>query len=299
MKKIIRVGTRESKLAMAQARIVVDCIKNRHPEIEFEILGLSTSGDKMLDRRLDTIGGKGLFVKELENALLDNRIDIAVHSMKDVPVFLADGLRIAAVSRREDARDVLVTADGTHLRDLKQGAVVGTSSIRRELQVLEKRPDLKVKTLRGNVLTRLDKLLNNEYDALILAAAGLKRLGLEEKCIDYFSVDEMIPAVGQGIIAIEARAGEDISYLMDSVHSSESALQLDAEREFMITLNGGCSTPIAAHAVIQGESMRVYGMYASIEKPYMYKEFVEGSKYDAVQLGERLAAKIIEQLGRQ
>lgn len=298
MKKIIRVGTRESKLAIAQAKIVVDLIKSRHPDIELEILGISTSGDKMLDRRLDTIGGKGLFIKELENALLDNRIDIAVHSMKDVPVFLADGLIIAAVSRREDARDALVTVDGTPLRDLKQGAVIGTSSVRRELQVLEKRPDLKVKTLRGNVLTRLDKLLNNEYDALILAAAGLKRLGLEEKCTQYFGVDEMIPAVGQGIIAIETRADEDTSYLMDSVHSSEAALQLDAEREFMIKLNGGCSTPIAAHAVIQGECMRVYGMYASLEKPYMYKEYVEGSKYDAAQLGERLAAKIIEQLGR-
>lgn len=298
MKKIIRVGTRESKLAMAQARIVANLIKSRHPDIELEILGISTSGDKMLDKRLDTVGGKGLFIKELENALLDNRIDIAVHSMKDIPVFLADGLTIAAVSRREDARDVLVTLDGTSLRNLKKGATVGTSSLRRELQLLEKRPDLRVKTLRGNILTRLDKLLNNEYDALILAAAGLRRLGLEEKCTEYFAVDEMIPAVGQGIIAIEAREGEDVSYLTDSVHSEESALQLEAERAFMIKLNGGCSTPVAAHAVTMGESMRVYGMYASLDKPHLYKEFAEGSKYDAARLGERLADKIIEKLGR-
>lgn len=299
MKRLIRVGSRESKLAMVQTEWVIDEIKKKHPEIEFEIVGIKTSGDIILDRTLDKIGGKGLFIKELENALLNKSIDIAVHSMKDMPAELPDELTIAAVSKREDPRDVLVASNCVTLEQLENGAVVGTSSVRREVQVLSKRPDLQFKTLRGNVLTRLNKLLNKEYDAVILAAAGLKRLGLEERCVQYFNVNEIIPAVGQGILAIETRKDDDVGYLMDSVHCEESQLAVDAERTYMIKLNGGCTTPIAAHAVIEGDVMKLYGMLASEDKSFACRAFTQGDKKEAVKLGVKLADMILEQVRNQ
>lgn len=300
MKRKIRVGSRESKLAMVQSEWVINEIKRKHPDIEFEIVGIKTKGDIILDKTLDKIGGKGLFIKELEHALLDKTIDIAVHSMKDMPAEIPDGLKIGAVSRREDPRDVLVTADGRTLEELKAGSVIGTSSVRREVQISGIRPDLSFKILRGNVLTRINRVLNKEYDAVMLAAAGLKRLGLEEKCVQYFNMDQVIPAVGQGILGIETRADDEIDYLFDSVHCEESALQISAERTYMIKLNGGCSTPIAAHAVIEGDKMKVYGMLASEDKLSVYKAYIEGNKYEAASLGERLADMILEQVrGKQ
>lgn len=297
MKRIIRVGSRESDLAMAQSRWVIREIKKKHPEFEFEIIGVKTSGDAMLDKTLNKIGGKGLFIKELEQALLDKTIDIAVHSMKDMPAEIPEGLKIAAVSKREDPRDVLVTADGRSLEELEDGCVIGTSSVRREVQISNKRPELRFKMLRGNVLTRINKLLNNEYDAIVLAAAGLKRLGLEERCVQYFSVDDVIPAVGQGILGIEARADDDTEYLLDSVHCEESALQISAERTYMIKLNGGCSTPIAAHAAIDGAEMEIYGMLAREDKSRVYRAHIKGNKAEAANLGEKLAEIILKQAG--
>ncbi|MCX8131193.1 MAG: hydroxymethylbilane synthase [Clostridia bacterium] len=294
MKKIVRVGTRESNLAVVQSKWVINEIKRKFPDIEFELVGIKTSGDAILDQRLDKIGGKGLFIKELENALIKGTIDIAVHSMKDMPAEIPDELVIAAVSGREDPRDVLITSCGKTLDELDKNAVLGTSSIRREIQILQKRPDLNIKTLRGNVLTRLDKLLNNEYDAIVLAMAGLKRLGLEEKCVQAFSVEEMIPAVGQGALAIEARKGEDLSYLMDSVHDADTALAVTAERAYMLRLNGGCTTPIAAHAVIEVDRMRLYGMYASGEKSGVIRKYIEGNKQEAAALGGKLAGMMME-----
>lgn len=296
MKRKIRVGSRESKLALVQSEWVVDEIRKKHPELEFEIVPIKTKGDVLLDTRLDKIGGKGLFIKELEIALLAQSIDIAVHSMKDMPAEIPEGLAISAVSRREDPRDVLVTADGRFFEELVEDAVIGTSSVRREVQLLEKRSDLRFKTLRGNVLTRLNKLLNREYDAIVLAAAGLKRLGLEDRCIQYFDVAEMVPAVGQGILGVETRKNDDISYLLDSVHCEEAAMQLSAERTFMVKLNGGCSVPIAAHAVIEGEKMKVYGLLAPEDKAAVFRATVEGNKHEAAMLGERLADGILEQM---
>ncbi len=296
MKRAIRVGSRESDLAMAQSKWVVDTIKSTHPELDFEIVGISTSGDVMLDTRLEKMGGKGLFIKELENALINKDIDFAVHSLKDIPVGIHNGLTISAYSKREDPRDVLVTADGKGFYELKKDAVLGTSSIRREVQLLGKRSDLRIKTLRGNVMTRIKKLMNNEYDAIIVAAAGLKRLGLEEKCVHYFSVNEIIPAIGQGILAIESRKGDDISYILDSVHCNESALIAEAEREYMIALNGGCTTPIAAHAVIEENLMKINAMYASEGNNKLYKAYVEGNKGDAVSLGKKLSYIILEKV---
>ena len=290
------MGSRKSALAMAQSRWVISEVKRKNPEIGFEIIGIQTEGDTVLDRRLDKIGGKGLFIKELENALLDNTIDIAVHSAKDVPAEIPEGLDIPVVSRREDPRDVLISSDGRSFEDLDKGAVFGTSSARREVQVLDKRPDLRIKTLRGNVNTRLGKLMRNEYGAIMLAAAGLKRLGLEDRCTQYFDVEDIIPAVGQGILGIETRNDHDIGYLLDSVHNEESAVQLKAERAFMIRLNGGCTTPMAAHAVVEGRQMKIYGMLAVEDKTFSCRDIIEGDRFKAAQLGEQLADKLLKKL---
>jgi len=275
----------------------VNEIKKKHPELEFEIKGFTTKGDILLNDRLDKVGGKGLFIKELEYALINGDIDIAVHSLKDMPAELPENLTIAAVSRREDPRDVLVTVDGRKLRDLPDGAVIGTSSVRREVQISCMRPGMVYKTLRGNVLTRLKKLKDGEYDAIVLAAAGLKRLGIADSdcCIEYFDTDDVIPAVGQGILAIEARKGDELGYLTDSVHDADSFYAALAERAFMIRLNGGCSVPMGAHAVIEGDIMKVKGMLASEDKSKVIRAEVEGSKYDAENLGRQLAEMILKQ----
>jgi len=291
-KRIVKVGSRKSLLAMAQSKWVIEQVKRKHPDIEFKLVGIQTRGDVLLDHRLDKVGGKGLFIKELENALLDGTIDIAVHSMKDMPAEIPEGLEIAAVSEREDPRDVLVTLNGAKLHELPHGAVLGTSSARREVQVLQKRPDLKIKLMRGNVNTRLDKLAGKEYDAIILAAAGLNRLGLGDRCVQYFEVDDIIPAVGQGILGVETRKGENVDYLMDTMHCARSALQLEAERAFLIRLNGGCTIPMAAHAVIEGGRMKVYGMLASEDGEKLVRDTVEGETDRAAQLGRELAERL-------
>ncbi len=294
MNRIIRIGSRESALAMTQSNWVVEELRKHHPQLEFEIVGIKTKGDIILDKRLDKIGGKGLFIKELENALLDKSIDMAVHSMKDIPAEIPEGLAISAVSKREDPRDVLVTKDGRTLEQLPMGAVIGTSSIRREVQLLLKRPDLQVKTLRGNVLTRLDKLLRDEYDALVLAAAGLIRLGLQERCVQYFDVDTMIPAVGQGILAIETREDDTLSSMVKAIHCTEASIALSAERAYMVRLNGGCSTPIAAHATVHWTVLKVSGMLASEDKTTFCRDYIEGSIHEAAELGEKLAQRVLE-----
>jgi hydroxymethylbilane synthase len=293
MKRAIRVGTRESNLAIAQSKWVIDEIKKKFPHLEFELVGIKTTGDIVLDKSLDKIGGKGLFIKELETALINKTIDFAVHSMKDMPAILPDELHIAAISKREDPRDVLVTLDRKTLNELQAGAVVGTSSVRREVQLKHLREDLHVKTLRGNVLTRLDKLQKGEYDAILLAMAGLKRLGLEEKAVQVFEIDEMIPAVGQGALGIEARKGEDLDYLLESVNDEESSLAVIAERAFMEKLGGSCSTPIGAYAVIDGNKIKIYGMWALDGKGKIKRAVVEGDKSDAVALGQQLADIIV------
>ncbi len=298
MKRVIRVGSRESKLAMVQTEWVINEIKKKHPALEFEIQGYKTKGDVLLNERLDKIGGKGLFVKELEYALISGDIDFAVHSLKDMPAVIPEKLTIAAASRREDPRDVLVTTDGRKLRDLPAGAVIGTSSVRREVQISAMRPDLVYKTLRGNVLTRLKKLSDGEYDAIVLAAAGLKRLGLEDRCVEYFDTGDVIPAVGQGILAIEARRGDGLDYMIDSVNDQDSFRAAQAERAFMIRLNGGCSVPMGAYAVIDGQHLEMKGMLALEDKSRIYRAEVKGSKYDAESLGLKLAEKVSREMSR-
>lgn len=292
MKKI-RVGSRESKLAMVQTEWVIEQVVKKHPGIEFEIVPIKTKGDIILDTRLDKIGGKGLFIKELEYALIDGSIDMAVHSMKDMPAEIPDELSISCVSKREDPRDVLVTMDGKEFYEISKNAVVGTSSIRRELQIKELRPDFEFKTLRGNVLTRLNKLITGEYDAIVLAAAGLNRLGLGGLNVHYFEPEVVIPAVCQGILAIETRKSEDISFLEDSIYCETSAFCAEAERAFMIKLNGGCSTPMAAHAIVEGDKIKLMGMLAEHDMSNVRKAIVEGSKHEAKQLGEKLAGLLM------
>lgn len=296
MGKYIRVGTRQSVLAMTQTKLITQQLSKYNPELEFELVGIKTKGDILLNTKLDLIGGKGLFVNEIEHALLEGTIDMAVHSMKDMPAIMPEELMIAAVSKREDPRDVLVTVNGQSLTELKAGAVVGTSSARREAQLLQLRGDLRVKQLRGNVLTRLDKLEAGEYDGIILAAAGLKRLGMAHRCTQYLEINEMIPSIGQGILGIQTRRGGSLQRIIEQCNNEEATLQLAGERSFMVRLNGGCSTPIAAHARILGEEMIIYGMLASPDYTKCVKAQIEGNKRDAVSLGERLADLLSEKL---
>ena len=288
MKKV-KIGTRESKLAVIQAEMVANYIRENCTEREPELVTMKTTGDKILNKTLDKIGGKGLFVKELDASLLDGRSDISVHSLKDMPMELSKELPLLGFSKREDPRDVLVLPK--QKTKLDQALPLGCSSARRVLQLKKLFPDMEVKSIRGNVLTRLEKLDKGEYSALILAAAGLKRLGLEERISRYFSADEMIPAAGQGILAIQGRRGEDYSYL-ENFYDVESTWCALAERSFVRTLNGGCSSPIAAYAVVDGGVLKITGLYATEgDKTYVTGQ-IEGNPTEAEALGKNLAEQL-------
>ena len=288
--KSLRIGSRNSRLAMVQAEYVADWYRKAHHDSCVEIIGISTKGDEILDRKLDKIGGKGLFIKELEVALLEGSIDIAVHSAKDLPAHLASGLDIVAVSAREDARDALISRKGSFLADLPNGAVVGTSSARREYQLLALRPDLQIRMLRGNVLTRLQKLKSGEFDAIVLASAGLNRLQLSSEISSCFTTDEMIPAVGQGILAIEARNDFDKG-LFSGFHDAQVAISLHMERRTMITLQGDCSTPLGVHAQWQHGQIHPTGFYGC--DGHSVRAGFIGSPEDSLQLSDHLAKELL------
>jgi len=265
VKKTVRIGTRKSKLALVQTDLVIKTIKQVHSDIDIQLVPMTTAGDKILNKALDDFGGKGAFISEFEDALLSGKIDLAVHSAKDMPVTLPDGLNILAVSQREDIRDVLVTKKGF---PLKEGGIVGTSSLRRSLQIKELY-NVQTKSLRGNVETRLLKLKNKEYDAIILAAAGLKRLNLlerEEFRFEFLNEDMFIPAAGQGIIAVEGRKEEFLSRLLSPFHHIQSMYCLETEREVLKLLNAGCNTPIGVYASIHNDRITL-----SIAYPYKNK----------------------------
>lgn len=289
--KLIKIGTRESRLAVIQAEMVADYIRENCPDMEPELVTMKTTGDKILNKTLDKIGGKGLFVKELDAALLDRRSDISVHSLKDMPMEVSEELPLLGFSKREDPRDVLVLPKGK--KELDKALPLGCSSARRILQLKKLFPDMEVKSIRGNVLTRLEKLDRGEYSALVLAAAGLKRLGLEERISRYFTTEEMIPAAGQGILAVQGRQGEDYSYL-NGFYEEESTCCALAERSFVRSLNGGCSSPIAAYAVIENEKLKLTGFYAAEESNVYVTSQIEGSPREAEQLGVRLAKELLE-----
>lgn len=289
VKKVIRIGSRDSRLAVVQAELVMEQIKKEYPNLTLELVTMKTTGDKILDRRLDQIGGKGLFVKELDQALLEGKIDISVHSLKDLPMEIPEELPLVAFSRREDPRDAMVVKTGH--TGIKQAGITGTSSKRRMIQLRKLYPQMRFKNIRGNLQTRFRKLAEDDFDQIVLAAAGLKRMDMAEKIYYAFSPEEMIPSAGQGILAVQARAGEDISFL-DCVQNRESAAAALAERSFVRTLDGGCSSPIAAYAQAEGTELKLLGLYASEDA----EEFVTGSITGAVEAAEALGEKLAKEL---
>lgn len=270
----IRIGTRKSKLAMVQTELVRDMIQAKFPGMEIELVPMSTKGDKILDRSLTSFGGKGVFTKELEEALLEGTVDLAVHSAKDMPMEFPKGLALGAVLDREDPGDVLVTRSGIRARELPAGSVIGTSSLRRELQIKEMNPQVRIKLLRGNVQTRLQKLRDGEYDGILLAAAGLRRLGLdapEGLHLEYLDKEQFVPAPGQGILAVEIRQGE-LSEVMAAIHSQEAAVMLRAERKYLTVLGGGCNAPCGAYCRREGGRLVMSAMYAADGKHPVYRK---------------------------
>lgn len=295
MKKIV-IGSRESKLAVVQSKMVQTFIETHHPEVSVEILTMKTTGDIILDRTLDKIGGKGLFVKELDRALLDGRSDLSVHSLKDMPMEVPKELPLLAFSKREDPRDVLVLPEGeTKLNPHKP---IGCSSQRRILQLKELYPEMECKSVRGNLQTRLRKLDSGEYSGLILAAAGLKRLGLENRIFRYFEPTEMIPAAGQGILAVQGRAGEETAFL-EGFQDQEAYYAATAERAFVKFLDGGCSSPVAAHGMVNGEEMTVLGLYYEETTGNYIKGEITGKVTEAEDLGISLAKQLKEKCRKE
>lgn len=290
MEKKVVIGSRESLLAVVQSEMVRDYIRERNPGLEAEILTMKTTGDRILDQVLEKIGGKGLFVKELDRALAERRSDLSVHSLKDVPMELPEELPLIGFSRREDPRDVLVLPEGKTEIDFSKP--VGCSSRRRMIQFQRLYPGARFATIRGNVQTRLRKLDEGQFSATILAAAGLKRLGLERRISRYFSVEEMIPAAGQAILAVQGRAGEDYSFLEGYTDPSAKACAL-AERAFVRRLGGDCSTPVAAYARTEGGEIILCGLYFDEESGRLFEGQETGSPNDPEQAGIRLAERFL------
>lgn len=288
MRRIV-IGSRESRLAVIQTEMVCSYIYQNCPEIQAEVLTMKTTGDKILDKTLDQVGGKGLFVKELDLALAEGRSDLSVHSLKDMPMEVPKELPILGFSKREDARDVLVLPKG--VSELDVSLPLGCSSKRRTLQVKQIFPHMEVKSIRGNVLTRLEKLDRGEYSGLILAAAGLKRLGLENRISRYFTVEEMLPAAGQGVLALQGRCGEDYDFLQ-GFFDPKSTCEVLAERAFVRCLDGGCSSPVAAYAVAEGEELMLTGLYYAEETEQYWKESIRGKTDAPEELGKTLAERM-------
>jgi hydroxymethylbilane synthase len=289
------IATRESKLALFQANLIKQLLEKRHRNLAVELLGLTTKGDQVLDRPLADIGGKGLFLKELQQALLDGRADIAVHSAKDVPVEDIPGLAYVAFCQRDDVRDVFVSQHYPSFTELPTGAVVGTSSFRRQAQLLMHRPDLHIKSVRGNVQTRLDKLHRGEYDAIILAAAGLKRLNLTEHITEYFETDFMLPAVGQAALMIEARANDQqTKRYLKCLNQPAVQRQLTAERMFTLTLQGNCHSPIGVYANLINEKIELSGLVASHDGQQVLRAKNIGYASKAAKLGVQLAEQLLK-----
>ncbi len=295
MSQTIRIATRKSPLAMWQAEHVAAELKRVHPQLQVEIHGMTTQGDKILDTPLAKIGGKGLFIKELEQGLLNDEADIAVHSMKDVPVELPDGLRLAVIMQREDPRDAFVSNRYQHLDELPEGAVVGTSSLRRQSQLAERRPDLQIRSLRGNVNTRLRKLDDGEYDAIILAAAGLIRLGFQQRITALIGPEQSLPAIGQGAVGIECRRDDArVNALIAPLHHAETASCVRAERAMNQRLNGGCQVPIAGYAMLESGHLWLRGLVGEPDGSDIIRGEVEGSPEEAEAMGIGLAERLLE-----
>lgn len=296
----IRIGTRGSPLALWQAEEVrKNMAKSSRIDIKhFEIVTIESSGDKIQDKALLEFGGKGLFTKEIEDALLAKNIDVAVHSMKDMPTVLPEGLEIAAILPREDVRDAFISLDYENIADMPAGAIIGTSSLRRKAQILALRPDLEVVEYRGNVQTRLRKLEEGVADATLLACAGLKRLGNEERITSTISTSEMLPAVAQGAIGVECRSDDhEMLDLLNAIDDWETSTQLEAERAFLATLDGSCHTPIAALAIINDKVMHFKGQILLPDGSESHEINLDGSVFQATRLGYQAALDIKKKAG--
>ena len=291
----IRLGTRGSTLAMAQAHWVKQQLEAQHPELAVEIIVIKTSGDRFLDSPIQAMAGKGVFVKEIEDALLQREIDLAVHSMKDLPTELADGLTIAAVPEREDPRDVLVSRAGLTLQSLPPLAKVGTGSLRRKAQLLHYRGDLSLLPIRGNVDTRLRKLDSGELDAIVLAAAGLKRIGRGDRITEFLGAEICLNAVAQGALAIEARSDHDMRQRLAFMHHEPSHVAVVAERGFLQRLGGGCHVPVGAWATVDGQALNLSGVVADPEGSRLCRGQIDGPSTRAAELGSELAERLIDQ----
>ncbi|QSX29765.1 MULTISPECIES: hydroxymethylbilane synthase [Shewanella] len=291
---LIRIATRKSPLAMWQAEFVKAELERIHPGLVVELLPMSTKGDVILDTPLAKVGGKGLFVKELEVAMLEDKADIAVHSMKDVPVDFPEGLGLEVICEREDPRDAFVSNSYSNLEQLPHGAVVGTSSLRRQCQLRARRPDLQIKDLRGNVGTRLAKLDSGEYDAIILAAAGLIRLGLSERIASFISAEESLPANGQGAVGIECRTDDArVKALLAPLEHKTTRLRVLAERAMNTRLEGGCQVPIGAFAEIDAGQLTLRGLVGNPDGSEIITGVIQGAADDAVSLGQQLADELL------
>lgn len=290
----VRIATRKSALALWQAEYVKAQLEHFHPGINVELVPMTTKGDIILDTPLAKVGGKGLFVKELEVAMLENRADIAVHSMKDVPVEFPEGLGLEVICPREDPRDAFVSNTIASFADLPQGAVVGTSSLRRQCQIKALRPDLDIRDLRGNVNTRLKKLDNGEYDAIILAAAGLIRLEMPERIREFIAPEVMLPANGQGAVGIECRTDDEtIKALLAPLGCEETRIRVIAERAMNRALEGGCQVPIGSYAIIENDQVFLRGLVGAVDGSEILTSEVRGNIANAEQLGTDLAATLL------
>ena len=292
--RTIRIATRKSLLALWQAHYVKEQLESLHPHITVELVPMTTKGDVLLDTPLAKIGGKGLFIKELEQAMLEGRADIAVHSMKDVPVEFPEGLGLTVICEREDARDAFVSNTYTHLEQLPAGAVVGTASLRRECQIRARYPQLEIKVLRGNVQTRLRKLDDGEYDAIILAAAGLKRLELEDRIASFMSPEDSLPANGQGAVGIECRLDDaELLALLAPLDHLETRLRVEAERAMNKGLQGGCQVPIGAYAELQGDQLWLRGLVGRPDGTAVIYEEMTGPATQGKEMGAEMAKRLL------
>jgi len=280
-------------LALAQTEWVKRKLEERYPDLRVEVITIKTSGDRFLNTPMKAIAGKGIFVKEIEEALLGKEIDLAVHSMKDLPTEMTEGLTIAAVPEREDARDVLVSAARRRLKDLPAGAKIGTGSLRRRAQILHCRHDLSVETIRGNVDTRLRKMDSGEVDGLVMAAAGLKRLGLEKRVTEYLAEEICLGAVAQGALALESREDDSVIGSVEFLRHALTMMEVAAERGFLRRLGGGCQLPVGARAWCEGERLRLVGVVADPDGHKVFKEEAEGRADQAEHLGRTLAERLL------
>jgi len=298
-KKLV-IGTRGSKLALWQANYIADCITKQYPEIEVTLNHIVTIGDKILDVPLAKIGGKGLFTKELENAMLDGEIDLAVHSLKDMPTELPPGLMLAAITERTDPGDALISPKYRHIDQLPQGAKIGTSSLRRKAQLLKYRPDLMICDLRGNLDTRLKKLETEGLDAIILAVAGLKRLGWQDLITQVLPSNICLPAVGQGALAIEARTDDqEVRNILEFLNHQDSRYAVEAERSYLAEVEGGCQIPIGVYGYLDQGVLRLEAAILSIDGTQEIRRSISGVPAEAMQLGRMLAQSMLDAGGRE